>query len=40
MVDNFSLAVAHALIALAIWLLVRRDDLDVEPPVEVPDRDA
>ena len=40
MVDNFSLAVAHALIALAIWRLLRRDDLDVEPPVEVPDGDA
>jgi hypothetical protein len=40
MVDNFSLAVSHALIALAIWLLVRRDDLDVEPPVEMPPPDA
>ncbi|WP_281268946.1 hypothetical protein [Sphingomonas gilva] len=40
MVDNFSLAVAHALIALAIWLLLGRDDLDVEPPVERRDPDA
>lgn len=39
MVDNFSLAVAHGLIALAVWLLLRRDDLDQEPPVErqIPD---
>lgn len=40
MVDNFSLAVAHALIAIAIWRLLRRDDLDIDPPIETPDRDA
>lgn len=40
MVDNFSLAVAHALIALAIWRLLRRDDLDREPPVKLGDGDA
>lgn len=37
MVDNFSLAVAHILIALAIWRLLARDDLDREPPVRTPD---
>jgi hypothetical protein len=37
MIDNLSIALSHALIALAAWRLVFRDDLDVEAP---PERDA
>lgn len=40
MVDNFSLAVAHILIAIAVWRLLARDDLDADPPVEKPRPDA
>lgn len=38
MVDYFALAVTHALLALAAWRLLRRDDLDreVAPPSEPP----
>lgn len=32
MIDNFALAVSHGLLMLAAWLLVRRPDLDEEPP--------
>lgn len=32
MIDNFALAISHALIALACWRLLRRPDLDREPP--------
>ena len=31
MIDNFALAISHGLIALAVWLLLRRSDLDHEP---------
>jgi hypothetical protein len=31
MIDNFALAVSHGLMLLAMWLLLRRDDLDREP---------
>lgn len=31
MIDNFSLALTHGLMALAAWYLLRRDDLDREP---------
>lgn len=33
MIDNFALAISHGLIALAVWRLLRRPDLDreVEP---------
>lgn len=34
MVDNLSIALSHALIALAAWRLIYRDDLDVEDPPE------
>jgi len=34
MVDNFAILVSHALIAIAIWRLVRRDDLDRDPAVD------
>ncbi|MBL0769875.1 hypothetical protein K5P26_00810 [Sphingopyxis sp. XHP0097] len=30
MVDNFSIALTHALIAIALWRLLHRDDLDRE----------
>jgi hypothetical protein len=36
MIDNFSILLSHALIALAFWFLIRRDDLDQEEP-PVPD---
>lgn len=32
MIDNFALVVTHAVLALALWRLVRRDDLDIDPP--------
>jgi hypothetical protein len=31
MVDYFSLAVSHAVLLLAFWRLMQRDDLDAEP---------
>ncbi|PXW69516.1 hypothetical protein C7451_11635 [Blastomonas natatoria] len=34
MVDNFSIAISHLLIALAAWRLVWRADLDKEAPPE------
>lgn len=34
MIDNFALVVTHALLALALWRLVQRSDLDSDPPVE------
>ena len=36
MVDNFAIAVAHLLVALAAWRLVWRADLDKEtlPPMD------
>jgi len=30
MIDNFALAVSHGLMMLAVWLLLRRPDLDRE----------
>lgn len=30
MIDNFSIALTHGLIALALWRLLARDDLDTE----------
>ena len=29
-IDNFSIALTHGLIALALWRLLARDDLDTE----------
>jgi len=31
MVDNFALVLTHGLILLAVWRLMTRADLDVEP---------
>ena len=31
MIDNFALGLTHALMALAAWRLIRRNDLDYEP---------
>lgn len=36
MIDNFSILLSHALLALALWHLMNRPDLDVEEP-PVPD---
>ena len=33
MIDNFSLGLTHALMLLAAFLILRRRDLDDEPPV-------
>lgn len=30
MVDNFAIALTHGLMALALWRLLHRDDLDAE----------
>jgi len=32
MIDNFSLGLTHALMLIAAFLLLRRRDLDDEPP--------
>ncbi|WOE74839.1 hypothetical protein [Alterisphingorhabdus coralli] len=37
MVDTFSILLTHALIALAGWRIIHRDDLDREDP---PEQDA
>ncbi|MEQ1499010.1 MAG: hypothetical protein ABL914_10150 [Novosphingobium sp.] len=34
MIDNFALVVTHGLLALALWRLVQRDDLDTDPPAD------
>ncbi len=34
MVDYFSLALSHAVLLLAFWRLMLRDDLDAEAPRE------
>ncbi len=31
MVDNLALAISHAVLLLAVWKLIQRDDLDVDP---------
>ena len=31
MIDNFALAISHGLMMLAVWILLRRPDLDREP---------
>ena len=36
MIDIFALAVSHGLIALALWRLVARDDLDGDAPGNPP----
>ncbi|MEO1045755.1 MAG: hypothetical protein AAFX04_09975 [Pseudomonadota bacterium] len=37
MIDTFSILLTHALIALAGWRIIHRDDLDKEDP---PERDT
>jgi hypothetical protein len=37
MIDNFSLGLTHALMLLAAFLLLRRRDLDDEPPASPKD---
>ena len=32
MVDNFSIALTHALLLIAAWRLIHRPDLDLEDP--------
>lgn len=36
MIDNFSILLSHALLALAFWFLLTRPELDAEDP-PVPD---
>jgi hypothetical protein len=36
MIDNFSILLSHALLALALWFMMNRPDLDIEEP-PVPD---
>jgi hypothetical protein len=35
LVDLFTLALTHGLMAIALWRLLWRDDLDCDPGVEV-----
>ncbi|MGN6278749.1 MAG: hypothetical protein ACTHM8_08500 [Sphingomonas sp.] len=37
MIDNFSLGLTHALMLLAAFLILRRRDLDDEPPATAKD---
>lgn len=37
MIDYFSIALSHGLIALAAWRLLLRDDLDLDPVADEPD---
>lgn len=37
MVDIFALGLTHALLALAAWRLVQRDDLDRDPAPGMPE---
>lgn len=32
MIDNFAILVSHGLLAIALWRLAHRDDLDREEP--------
>lgn len=32
MIDNLALGLTHLLMIVAAWLLLRRSDLDAEPP--------
>jgi hypothetical protein len=34
MIDQFALLISHALLALAGWRLLFRDDFDTSPPAE------
>jgi hypothetical protein len=36
MIDNLSILLSHALLAIALWILMNRPDLDIEEP-PVPD---
>jgi hypothetical protein len=36
MIDNLSILLSHALLAIALWILMNRPDLDAEEP-PVPD---
>ncbi|MFN3450976.1 MAG: hypothetical protein ACK4ZE_02360 [Sphingorhabdus sp.] len=38
MIDNFSILLSHALLAVAIWILMNRADLDVED-LPAPDKE-
>ncbi len=38
MVDYFALALSHGLLALAVWRLLWRDDLDRDPEPGAPDQ--
>lgn len=40
MIDNFALAVSHGLMMLAVWLLLRRPDLDEEPSLRDPGQET
>jgi hypothetical protein len=35
MIDNFALGLTHFLLAVAVWRLLRRDDLDADPEADV-----
>jgi len=34
MIDNFSILLSHGLLLFTFWLLIQRDDCDVEEPPE------
>jgi hypothetical protein len=36
MIDNFALGLTHLLLAIALWRLVQRPELDCDPPADEP----
>ncbi len=39
MIDYFALGLTHALLALAAWRLLLRNDLDIDPKLDGGDRE-
>lgn len=40
MIDKFTLILPHLLMALMVWRLLRRDDLDSDPAIEAASKAA
>lgn len=40
MIDLFAILLSHGLLALAVWRLTGRDDLNDDPPVDPAARDG
>jgi hypothetical protein len=40
MIDKFTIVLPHLLMALMVWRLLRRDDLDTDPAITAANKDA